>query len=216
MKASHTNHKQLVGMKMVDLKPGQFVFGRSKAASELNLSESTVWRYMKLLEKLDSIALKSNNKFTVVTIGKWGDYQSHDTEGGQQMDNKWTTKEQQMDTNKNVKNVKKSSSSSELQNVIDFYHQNLQIGVSSSPYVYQQIEHWINDMSGELVLAAMKLSAKKEKKGFDYTEGILKRWVESNVQSLEDARKHEKSFKQGPRRGALKKPLSKEDFDLSE
>jgi DnaD/phage-associated family protein len=213
MKASHTDHKQLVGMKMVDLKPGQFVFGRSKAASELNLSESTVWRYMKLLEKLDSIALKSNNKFTVVTIGKWGDYQSHDTEGGQQMDNKWTTKEQQMDTNKNVK---KSSSSSELQNVIDFYHQNLQIGVSSSPYVYQQIEHWVNDLSDELVLAAMKLSAKKEKKGFDYTEGILKRWVEANVQSLEDARKHEKSFKQGPRRGALKKPLSKEDFDLSE
>jgi DnaD/phage-associated family protein len=216
MKASHTDHRQLVGMKMVDLKPGQFVFGRSKAASELNLSESTVWRYMKLLEKLDSIALKSNNKFTVVTIGKWGDYQSHDTEGGQQMDNKWTTKEQQMDTNKNVKNVKKSSSSSELQNVIDFYHQNLQIGVSSSPYVYQQIEHWVNDLSDELVLAAMKLSAKKEKKGFDYTEGILKRWVEANVQSLEDARKHEKSFKQGPRRGALKKPLSKEDFDLSE
>jgi DnaD/phage-associated family protein len=216
MKASHTEYKQLVGMKVVELKPGQFVFGRSKAASELNMSESTVWRYMKLLEKLDSIALKSNNKFSVVTVGKWGDYQSHDTEGEQQKNNKRTTKEQQMDTNKNLKNLKKSSSSGSNQNdVIDFYHQNLQIGVSSSPYVYQQIEHWVNDLDSDLVLAAMKLSAKKEKKGFDYTEGILKKWVEAGVQTIDDARKFEHSFKQTGRKGIKKRP-SKEDFDLSE
>jgi DnaD/phage-associated family protein len=216
LKASHTDHKQLVGMKVIELKPGQFVFGRSRAASELNMPESTVWRYMKLLEKLDSIVLKTNNKFTVVTVGKWGNYQAHDTDGEQQMDNKRTTNEQQMDTNKNVKNVKNSSSSGSSQNeVIDFYHQNLQIGVTSSPYVYQQIEHWINDFDSDLVLAAMKLSAKKEKKGFDYTEGILKKWVEAGVQTIEDARKFEQSFKSNGRKGKKKRP-SKEDFDLSE
>jgi DnaD/phage-associated family protein len=216
LKASHTDHKQLVGMKVVELKPGQFVFGRSRAASELNMSESTVWRYMKLLEKLDSIVLKTNNKFTVVTVGKWGNYQSHDVDGEQQMNNKRTTKEQQMDTNKNVKNVKNSSSSGSSQNdVIDFYHQNLQIGVTSSPYVYGQIEYWIKDLNTDLVLAAMKLSAKKEKKGFDYTEGILKKWVEAGVQTIEDARKFEQSFKNNGRKGKKKRP-SKEDFDLSE
>jgi DnaD/phage-associated family protein len=216
LKASHTDHKQLVGMKVIELKPGQFVFGRSRAASELNMSESTVWRYMKLLEKLDSIVLKTNNKFTVVTVGKWGNYQSHDSDGGQQMDNKRTTNEQQMDTNKNVKNVKNSSSSGSSQNdVIDFYHQNLQIGVTSSPYVYEQINHWIGDLDSDLVIAAMKLSAKKEKKGFDYTEGILKKWVEAGVQTIDDARKFEQSFKSNGRKGTKKRP-SKEDFDLSE
>lgn len=216
LKASHTDHKQLVGMKVIELKPGQFVFGRSRAASELNMSESTVWRYMKLLEKLDSIALKSNNKFTVVTVGKWGNYQAHDAEGEQQMDNKRTTKEQQMDTNKNVKNVKNSSSSGSSQNdVIDFYHQNLQIGVTSSPYVYEQIHLWIEDLDSDLVMAAMKLSAKKEKKGFDYTEGILKKWVDAGVNTIDDARKFEKSFKNNGRKGTKKRP-SKEDFDLSE
>jgi DnaD/phage-associated family protein len=216
LKASHTDHKQLVGMKVIELKPGQFVFGRSRAASELNMSESTVWRYMKLLEKLDSIVLKPNNKFTVVTVGKWGNYQAHDTDGEQQMDNKRTTNEQQMDTNKNVKNVKNSSSSGSSQNdVIGFYHQNLQIGVTSSPYVYEQIQHWIVDLDTDLVLAAMKLSAKKEKKGFDYTEGILKKWVEAGVQTIDDARKFEQSFKNNGRKGKKKRP-SKEDFDLSE
>lgn len=215
LKASHSEYKQLVGMKVVELKPGQFVFGRSKAASELNMSESTVWRYMKLLETLDTIALKSNNKFSVVTVDKWGDYQSKDEEGEQQMDNKRTTKEQQMDTNKNLKNLKNSSSSSGQDEVINFYHENLQVGVSSSPYVYQQIQHWINDFDSEIVLAAMKLSAKKEKRGFDYTEGILKKWVEAGVQSIDDARKFEQSFKQKGRMGSAKRP-SKEDFDLND
>jgi DnaD/phage-associated family protein len=216
MKASHTEYKQLVGMTFIDLKPGQFVFGRSKAASELNMKESTVWKYMKLLEKLDSISLKSNNKFSVVTVGKWGNYQSHDTDEEQQNNNKITSKEQQNNTNKNLKNLKNSSSSgSSQEDVIDFYHQNLQFGVTSSPFVYEQIEHWINDLNSDLVMAAMKLSAKKEKKGFDYTEGILKKWVEAGVNTIDDARKFEKSFKQNGHKGTRKRP-SKEDFDLSE
>ncbi|MGM0863402.1 MAG: DnaD domain-containing protein [Bacillota bacterium] len=203
-------------MTFIDLKPGQFIFGRSKAASELNMKESTVWKYMKLLEKLDSISLKSNNKFSVVTVGKWGDYQSHDTEEEQQNNIKITSKEQQNNTNKNLKNLKNSSSSGSSQkDVIDFYRQNLQIGVASSPYVYEQIHHWIEDLDSDLVMAAMKLSAKKEKKGFDYTEGILKKWVEAGVKNIDDARKFEKSFKQNGRKGTKKRP-SKEDFDLSE
>jgi DnaD/phage-associated family protein len=216
LKASHTDYKQLVGMKVINLKPGQFVFGRSRAASELNMKESTVWKYMKLLEDLGSITMDSNNKFTVVTVDKWGNYQAHDVEEGQQNNNKITTKEQQNNTNKNLKNLNNSSSSGSSQNdVIDFYHQNLQIGVTSSPYVYQQIEHWINDLDSDLVLAAMKLSAKKEKKGFDYTEGILKKWVEARVQTIDDARKFEQTFKQTGRKRIKKRP-SKEDFDLSE
>ncbi|MEW4224003.1 DnaD domain-containing protein [Rossellomorea marisflavi] len=216
LKASHSEYKQLVGMKVVELNPGQFVFGRSKAASEMNMKESTVWMYIKLLEKLGSISINSNNKFSVITVDKWEDYQSQESDGEQQNDNKITTKKQQNNTNKNLKNLKNSSSSSGGQNkVIDFYHENLQVGVSSTPYVYQQIQHWMNDFDSEIVLAAMKLSAKKEKRGFDYTEGILKKWVEAGVQSIGDARKFEQSFIQKGRMGRAKRP-SKEDFDLND
>jgi hypothetical protein len=51
------------------------------------------------------ITTKSNNKFTIVTIEKYEDYQSRETKTKQQSNNKVTTKEQQNNTNKNVKNV---------------------------------------------------------------------------------------------------------------
>lgn len=102
LKATHTDREQLVGQQIVDLKKGDFVFGRKKASEELKMSESTAYKYIKLLEKLQMISVKSNNKFSVVSIEKWEEYQAKE----QQENNKGTTKEQQSNTNKNVKNVK--------------------------------------------------------------------------------------------------------------
>lgn len=105
-KASHKEHTQLVGHQLVTLQPGQFIFGRKAAAESLKIKESSLWRDMKLLEQLGNLDIKSNNKFSVITIGKWAFFQGDTPEVEQQMNNKWTTNEQQMDTNKNVKNEK--------------------------------------------------------------------------------------------------------------
>lgn len=101
LKATHTDRQQLVGQQIVDLKKGDFVFGRNKASEELKMNESTIYKYIKLLEKLQMISIKSNNKFSVVSIEKWEEYQIEDLKNN----NKRTTKEQQSNTNKNVKNV---------------------------------------------------------------------------------------------------------------
>lgn len=101
LKATHLEREQLVGQQIVHLEKGQFVFGREKASNELGMTESTVYKYIKLLEKLQMISINSNNKFSVVSIEKWEDYQDKK----QQSNNKGTTKEQQSNTNKNVKNV---------------------------------------------------------------------------------------------------------------
>lgn len=101
LKATHTDRQQLVGQQIVDLKKGDFVFGRNKASEELKMNESTIYKYIKLLEKLQMISIKSNNKFSVVSIEKWEEYQIDDLKNN----NKVTTKEQQSNTNKNVKNV---------------------------------------------------------------------------------------------------------------
>lgn len=106
LKATHKEHKQLVGLQEVALKEGQFIFGRKKAASELNITESKVYRLMKRLESMNNINMKSNNKYTVVSIENWALYQGENSINEQQMNNKRTTNEQQMNTNKNVKNVK--------------------------------------------------------------------------------------------------------------
>lgn len=78
LKATHIDRNQLVGQQIVELKKGQFVFGRKKASEELKMTESVIYKYIKLLEKLEMISMKSNNKFSVVTVKKWEDYQLED------------------------------------------------------------------------------------------------------------------------------------------
>ena len=70
------------------------------------------------------IEVKSNNKFSVVSIEKYSDYQAEKNKIKQQMNNKRTTNEQQMNTNKNVKNVNNvkniySDCSEELKKALD-------------------------------------------------------------------------------------------------
>lgn len=101
LKATHKERLQLVGQQEVNLQKGQFVFGRKKASEELKMSESTIYKYIKLLEKLQMIGIKSNNKFSVITVEKWEEYQIEELKDN----NKVTTKEQQSNTNKNVKNI---------------------------------------------------------------------------------------------------------------
>lgn len=58
LKATHEEREQLVGQQIVKLKKGQFVFGRNKASDELQMNENTIYRYIKLLEKIRN----DNNK----------------------------------------------------------------------------------------------------------------------------------------------------------
>lgn len=110
LKATHTEHEQLIGRQKVPLKSGQFVTGRNKASVELNMSPSTTWEYLKILESNKSINIKSNNKFSIISIENWGLYQSEeekaDNKPNNKSDTKSTTNRQQIDTNKNDKNVK--------------------------------------------------------------------------------------------------------------
>ncbi|RKD22575.1 hypothetical protein BEP19_09955 [Ammoniphilus oxalaticus] len=118
LQATHSDHKYLVGNEVIDLQPGQFITGRISLSEELNkgtppkkkLSESTWWRYLENLETWGMLNIKSNNKYSVVTLVKWGFYQGDDKDSEhtdeQQLNSKRTSNEQQLNTNKNEKNVK--------------------------------------------------------------------------------------------------------------
>ena len=93
VKATHEERMQLVGQQEVLLQKGQFVFGRKKASKELQMSESMVYRYMKVLEKLQMLNIKPNNKFSVVSIEKWEDYQENKEIIDSKINNKRTTNE---------------------------------------------------------------------------------------------------------------------------
>lgn len=88
------------------LQKGQLITGRKKLAEVLGISESMVTRILKKLESTGDISLKSNNKYTVVTLLNWEKTQCDDYFFA----NERTTSEQQTDNNrtqyKNVNNLK--------------------------------------------------------------------------------------------------------------
>ena len=106
LKATHCDHKTRVGLQEIELKEGQFIFGRNKAGVELGMNPSTIYKYLGVVEKDGLVCTNRNNKFTVVTIVNWSLYQTEEHEKEQQSNSKVTTKEQQSNTNKNVKNDK--------------------------------------------------------------------------------------------------------------
>ena len=109
LKAAHEGYTQLVGLQVVEVGKSQFIYGRNKASIELKMKPSSVHKLLKKLQELKIIDVKSNNKFSLVTIVNWELYQSKEkkvTAEEQQRNNNVTTKEQQSNTNKKVKNLK--------------------------------------------------------------------------------------------------------------
>jgi hypothetical protein len=113
LKATHAEHKERIGKQIITVLPGQFVTGRFVASNELGMAPSTTWDYLKLLEKNQSIAIKSNNKYSLISVVNWAFYQIEKYNSDSYSDNTLTTNGQQIDTNKNGnkgKNDKKSIS----------------------------------------------------------------------------------------------------------
>lgn len=118
MKASHTEREQLVGNQLVKINRGEFVTGRFSLTDEMNRgmkpeqqkNDVTWWRYLKNLEKWGMLHIKSNNKFSVVTLDKYDFYQQVKGKGeqqtAQQLHNNCTTDAQQLHTNKELNNDK--------------------------------------------------------------------------------------------------------------
>lgn len=114
-KAAHSERNVVIGKQIVHLEAGQFIFGRRSAAEKLNINERTVYDYIHILQDLHMIRINSNNKFSVITIEKWCEYQQGSEDCQQQTTQQTTQQSTQQTTqqtthkqecNKNVKNVK--------------------------------------------------------------------------------------------------------------
>jgi hypothetical protein len=96
LRANHRPRKHLWNNEEVILKPGQFIFGRHQAAEDLLMKRSTVWDQMQLLRELGNLDIKSDSRFSLVTVCNWKSYQGSENEKRQRV-------RQQSDTDKNEK-----------------------------------------------------------------------------------------------------------------
>jgi len=104
IKANHSPIEFMWNGKIVVIKAGQFITGRKELSRETGISESSIERILKTFENEHQIEQQKTTKFRLITIIKWEDYQWNGQQNGQQVDNKWTTSGQQVDTNNNDNN----------------------------------------------------------------------------------------------------------------
>ena len=200
MKASHKEHTQLVGRRVVHLQKGQFVFGRKRASEELRLKESTVRDYVKLLEKLGTIDIKSDNKFSVITVINWAVYQNDEeisdskndkkpTTNQHQMDNKSTTNQQQINTNKNVKNEKNVVVGDDFATIYNLYQENIE--QIPSPITTQKLTQDMEHYGKELVAYAIRKAALNNSHNYKFIDYLLKDWRKRNLTTIKAVEQYE-------------------------
>ena len=174
MKATHTEHNQLVGNQMVKLEPGQFVTGRNSLFEEFNkgakkdevISAITLWRWLKNFEEWEMLNIKATTKYSVVTVVNWHEHQKHEqqvnnkrTTDEQQMNNKRTADEHQVNTNNNVNNVNNDNKDNNIKpshqkrvfdedsdemKLVEFFIQ--EIRKNSSNFKNPNLQNWCDEM----------------------------------------------------------------------
>ncbi|RVT56433.1 hypothetical protein [Niallia taxi] len=162
LKASHSDFQQVIGRQAVPVNPGQFVFGRKKAAQELEMHESTVRDYINLLKKQEIIDIKSTNKYSVITVVNWGLYQSENENPDNKNANKKTTERQQKDTYKNVKNDKEENIIAEIKDLRQQYSPEVQALIDQYWNAIKKTRK-TNQISYSVIAKTMKLWNKFEK-----------------------------------------------------
>lgn len=84
LRATHKPYRTIVGGVVCELVPGEVVFGRSKAAADLGLGEQQIRTALNLLKKMKIATSRSTNKFTVVSLVNWHNYQDEQAAANQQ------------------------------------------------------------------------------------------------------------------------------------
>lgn len=179
LKASHAEHEVCVNYSIVELKPGQFIYGRKVAAAETGLSEQNIRTCIKALKSTNNLTIQSTNLYSVVTICKWGVYQSSTNspnqpsnhQANQQVTSNQPTGNQQVTTNKNVKNDKNDKNVKKTKLSSSFWDQ----GLFKNNEIKELFEAWIEvrkekkipNTERALMIAVKKLS------GFTAEEAIL-------------------------------------------
>lgn len=138
LNATHEGRQTVLNGKVVELLPGQMIFGRKKWSRDLNISESKIRSRIDLFVEAGMISKISNNKYSILTVKNWSEYQKNNHQSSQNKDQqndqsdsleiteevavndqeKSHTDDQQKTTVKNEKNVKK-----DIYSIFEFWNE---------------------------------------------------------------------------------------------
>ena len=200
LNTTHKEYDVLFKGKRITLKKGQLLTGRKSISEKLKIDENKVQRILKSLENEHQIEQQKSNKNRLITIVSWDKYQQDEQQNEQQLNNKRTTTEQQVNTNKNVKNIKNDDNITTtvgdscvdgLQEIIEFYNNNIGL---IAPYGVEILSDYLKEMPVDLIILAMQKAVEADKRTIQYVKGILNNWSKKGIKSVIDAEKEDKQF----------------------
>lgn len=144
-RASYLERAIIFNGEEVYLKPGQFIAGRQSLANSTHIHESKVQRYLKKFEKFGMITQERSNRYRLITITNWGEYQPGKKPEKEPEPPKETTEPK--DTEKRDKPVK-ASKKVKYKRSLEERKNDFKIAVKSFKDEYSQhhlktfFEHW--------------------------------------------------------------------------
>lgn len=103
LRANYKDREVIHAGQVIQLHRGEFITGRFSATKELNMTAAKFRARIALLEKMGQISQKTTNKYSVIHVEKYNDYQTKEKE----ITNKKPTKNQQKTTDNNINNINK-------------------------------------------------------------------------------------------------------------
>lgn len=83
-----------------------------------------------------------------------------------------------------------SSSKVQIEDVIAYYKREVVNRHILSSIEQQSILKLLEDIQGDMVIKAMEISIRRNVRSLDYIEGIIKKWLDSNITTLEELEAH--------------------------
>ena len=192
MKATFKARVAKVGYQDVYLEPGQFVFGRRKAAIETGLSERKIRTAVDWLTSRQNVTIKTTHLFSIISIVNWAEYQ----EGATQQTTKQRPTNDPLTTTdkkgKKDKKVKKGTIYGEFKNV------------KLTDEEYQKLKDSLNS---ELQSMIERLSGYMESKGVTYKShyATILNWKRSDDAKIKGIRSSSRGL---PSRDGYTEPYS--------
>ncbi|QYK61822.1 hypothetical protein [Paenibacillus sp. S25] len=208
-KAAYKEKTVMIEKQEINLQPGQFVTGRFALHDEYNrgvaprkkIKETTLWSWLKRLETFGNLDIKSFNKYSVVSIVKWSEYQETLTTEPQQTDNRLTTEPQQTDTNKKLKNLENIEKGENISTTTTDESEKLPLGdiytkVCGTFFMPENFRQFFKEVRQkgynesfckELLLEASE-SADNGKVSINFLKSISERWMKEGIHSRQQSR----------------------------
>lgn len=180
------------------IKRGSFITSRKNLSTETGLTEREVRTTLSRLEKTGEITRKTTNKYTLITLVKYDNYQDKEEEAT----SKRPANDQQTTTTKEYKKEKNNSVS--VKELKEFFKR-FQVKDENQ----KQIEKYLQDgMKLEVIENGLLIPYNRNVMNFDHEEQeapiqdpdaygytILREWHEFGVKTMEEVKKYNRLLK---------------------